>query len=342
MDRSHIQDRWDQWSRLMQPLRAWFELCRLPSSLLPAADPLAGALIAGARWRHIPWIVLLMFGTVLLHAGARALNDFNDFKCDRKEFPNRPIVSGRVGRWTALLVAIVLIVLGWAVTSLPGRTSQQIAIAMVCCIPLSEFLMKGIPIAKTLPSVSRALGLFLGMSLVPWSLPPGVVATNPSMADLSFRLYFCATLGVYVLGVTILAYRINDAERVAFVLGGAIMTAVSVAMLAMTQLFFDQAVRGSAVIWIVPLLAVAGVPIALAILWPSEAASQRAAWRAALGVCILETAMVTFVRGPWWGLPVIVVLGPVIYARYWLDEDAITSTQTGTTATATASTSTST
>ena len=78
------------------PLQAWLELCRLPNVFTALADPLAGALLAGASWKNGPGLVLLMLASGCLYTGGIVLNDWHDIEKDRVERPDRPLPSGRV------------------------------------------------------------------------------------------------------------------------------------------------------------------------------------------------------------------------------------------------------
>jgi 4-hydroxybenzoate polyprenyltransferase len=265
----------------------------------------------------------MMLGTAFLHAGAVAMNDWHDFKSDRVERPDRPIPAGRMGRWSALFVAIALLGGGWALASGPGPAAGQISLVLLCCVLFHEFLLKNAPIAKAVPAAARGLALLLGMSLIPAAPPPGtVVAAVTSTASTPLRIYFCSILGVYALGTMVLAYRAADGERVAFALAGGIVVGIPIAVLGATRLFFDQAAYPTAVVWIGLLLALSGLPIVWAILRPSETAGQQAAWRADLGTCILEAVMVAFVCGPLVSLPVAAFIIPAFYARGWLNVDS--------------------
>src|SRR5262245_42226854 len=93
-------------------LRAYLELCRLPSCFTAMADPLAGALLAGARWGDVLQVSAVMFAGAFLYAGGIALNDWHDAKQDLAERPDRPIPSKRVGRLEALILASILLAAG--------------------------------------------------------------------------------------------------------------------------------------------------------------------------------------------------------------------------------------
>lgn len=286
----------------------WFELCRLPWSLAVAADPLTGALIAGAGWRNIPTIGALMIGVALIHAGAAALNDWHDVKADRTERPGRPIPAGRVGRWWALLVACVLLASGWGMITISGGIRfSQVGLILLCTVLIYEFLLKEAPIARTLPGLARALALLAGLMVVP-------VADSP--AGWGVRMFFMGTLALYSLGTMVVACRVEPDARRGFTIAGGSVAGVAVVALATERLFFPQtATHPAGAIWIGLLLVVAGYPMFRAIVRPGEGASRSAADAMMLGSILVDAAAVGFVRGVPLSLPVAALLVPVYYAN---------------------------
>jgi 4-hydroxybenzoate polyprenyltransferase len=310
LDAQVINQQWGQIRGGLKRARPWFELCRLPWSLAVAADPLAGALVVGAKPANLPSILPLMLGAVLLHAGAVAMNDWHDFKSDRVERPERPLPMGTVGKWSCLAVAIVLLSIGWGLVSAPGMQFGQVGLVMVCTILVYEFLLKGAPVAKLIPGVSRALGLLAGMLVVP---------VEQSRIAWSMRLFLMGVLAVYCLAPMVLACRVADEDRRSFAVGGLVVAAVAVAALAMSHMFFPALTGHSiAVVWIGLLIVTAGVPGLRAILRPGDAALRSAAAGAMFGTILVDASAVAFVRGLPTSLLVILILVPVVWSRHWL------------------------
>lgn len=291
--------------------RSWLDLCRLPYSMSVAADPLAGALIAGATWAEMPFAICLMLAVFFFHAGAVALNDWHDFKIDRVENPDRPIAAGKIGRWYGLFGAGVLLVVGWTFTSVPGNRHGQLGLGLLAGILLYEFIMKGAPAGKALPGIVRALAMMMGTMLVP---------VTQSTANWPMRVFFMCILAVYALGAAVLAQRPPDHLRRAIAISGSIIVGLAVMALALTRLFFPVlAPHSIAAVWIGGLLIVVGYPLSRAIARPADATLGAAAWYAVLGAILVDAAAVAFIRNLPASLAVALVLLPVVYGRYMLD-----------------------
>lgn len=291
------------------------ELCRLPQSLAVSVDPLAGALLVGASWGKLPLAVLLMFSAFLLYAGAAALNDFHGFKSDRIEKPDRPLPAGRLGRWQALAAAVVLLLGGLVISSIPGPRTGQIGLLLLAAILLYEFIMKGAPAGQGIPALARALALLMGMKLVPVIDPADgwTVGWGP-------RAFCMVVLGVYVLAAIILAQRPPDQLRRVYAAAGTIIAGLAIIALAMMRLFFPGlGLHPSAAIWIGLLLVVAGYPMLRAIVRPADKTLQTAAWAALLGTVLVDATLVAFTRHFLLSVLVAAMVLAVFYARRLLD-----------------------
>lgn len=307
MDFEAINKQWTQIRRGVGRFRPWFELCRVPHSLVVAVDPLAGALVAGAGWGDMPFAVCLMFGAFFLHAGAVVLNDWHDLKSDRVMHPDRPLPAGRVGRWYGLFGASVLLCVGWTFMSVPDARSGQLGLGVLAAVLLYEFIMKGAPAGKAIPGLTRAMLFMMGAMLVPVAQSPG---------GWPLRVFCMSVLAVYDLGATVLAMRPEDQYRRAFAISGAIVVGLPAIAVAMMRVFFPAlAVYPSAAVWIGLLAVLVGHALFRAIARPSDEALARAGWLARVGSVLLIAAPVAFVRNWAVSLPVAVIVLPVLYVQ---------------------------
>lgn len=308
---------WDQVRSGVARFRPWFVLCRMPQSLTAAADPLAGALVAGAGPGQLPFAITLMLGVFFLHAGAVVLNDWHDFKSDRVENPDRPLAAGHIGRWYGLFGAVVLLSAGLTLTSVPGPRSAQMGLGLLAAILLYEFIMKGAPAGKAVPAIARALALLMGAMLVP---------AEGQVGDWSLRAFCMCVLGTYVLGATVVGQRPPDQYRRAFAVAGASVMGLAVLALAFMRLFLPaEAAHPSAAVWIGLLAVGLGVALGRAIMRPAEATLRTATWAALLGTILLDATMVAFVRNLAVSLPVAALLLPVFYVRRLLESPGTTA-----------------
>ena len=106
---------------MIQPVRPWLQLIRLPNVVTAAADSLAGWLLAMASLDEpMRWLPLAA-ASMVLYASGTALNDVFDFEIDRAERPNRPIPSGQVARGTAAWLGGLGLLLGPALAGTTAR-----------------------------------------------------------------------------------------------------------------------------------------------------------------------------------------------------------------------------
>ncbi len=315
-----VSRHWEQVRGGLGRLHPWLDLCRLPHSLAVTADPLTGALLAGAGWSQVPSAISLMCGVFCLHAGAVALNDWHDFKFDRVEKPDRPIVMGTVGRWHALLGAVVLFAAGLTLASLDSR-QMGLALGLVAAILVYEFIMKAAPAGKAIPAIARCLAMLMGMMLVPPATSAGAAAIG-----WPFRVFALCVLGIFTLGGVILAQRPPDQLRRTMAAAGAIVAGIAVLALAAARVFFPTTgLHSSAGVWIGLVLAVAGYPIGRAIVRPADATLRSAAWSAVLASMMVDAALVTFTRGLAVSLPLAVIIPLVFYARRYVERGRLGS-----------------
>ena len=125
--------------RLITPrTRAWLELFRLPNVFTAVADPLAGALAAGARWSDALQVLLVTTASACLYTFGMVLNDWNDYRKDLRERPHRPLPSKRIARWKALVAAMLLMLVGAGLASLAGSGAMAVAVLLIASIVIYD------------------------------------------------------------------------------------------------------------------------------------------------------------------------------------------------------------
>lgn len=287
--------------------RDWLELVRLPNVFTAVADPLAGALVAGAGWRDngsvlndIGKTIVIMLASACFYSGGLILNDWHDYRRDLVERPQRPLPSGRISRWRALTAAITLLAAGQLLASAMGPAAGGVGLLLVVCILMYDILMKDIPIAPALMGAARGLNLLLGMVLFEAADAP--------------RLYLVIALGLYVLGVTVFARRETGLSRKDQLLLGVGFTAGALLLLALLRLFFaEEAPFSSGAIWLALLTGVVGYTMTQAILTPSPVRIQRAVKTAIFGIILFDASIVAFGRG----LPLSLLVAALVIPAIW-------------------------
>ena len=298
----------------MNRYRPWLELCRLPGVFTAMADPLAGALVAGAGWRQALSVAALMLASACLYAAGAALNDWADYRKDLLAKPWRPLPSRRIRRFMALLLAVGLLILGGLLTWAPGPDTARIGALLVGAILAHDILMKNLPAAPVVLSGCRALNLLLGMVLVP--------ASNSSPPPM--RVYLLVAMALYVLGLGLFAAGDNvwgTARRLA---AGSTLTWLAIIAVALLQFFFPEQASGfGGTAWVVLVLAATGYRMSQAIFTPKPQNVQIAVATAAFGTIVLEAAMVAATRGLLASLLVMLLLPPALWAAERLGTTAV-------------------
>lgn len=140
-------------------------------------------------------VFIAMAVVVLYNAAANAINDVVDYDIDRINRPDRPLVSGRVNRQTALGIGIGLFIMGSLLAfTLP---LAAILIAVVVALPLMALyskIFKGLPLIGNIV-VAGIVGLtflFAGAALgdvnplwVPAVLAFGLTLLRELVKDMS-------------------------------------------------------------------------------------------------------------------------------------------------------------
>lgn len=178
--------------------RAWLELARVSNAPTVVSNTLAGLAIgAGVNRGAVSPLTSasLCLGGVLLYTGGMALNDVLDVEVDRTERPGRPIPSGRVGRSTALGVAVLLLGLGLAAVMPAGARSVQAGAALVAAIVVYNLLHRRMVGSVLVMGLCRALLYLVG------------VCASVSAVDHPRLIVPVALLGAYTAAFSLVARR---------------------------------------------------------------------------------------------------------------------------------------
>lgn len=177
---------------MMNKLKNYLELIRLPGMFTAHADILAAFLITGAGLSHIRTLIFILLASSCLFSAGMALNDYFDVQTDLMERPNRPIPSGRISKLSALCLGIGLIFSGILFAFLAGTGPFYISLALSVSILLYDGVLKDFPIAGPLVMAScRYFNFLMGLSILPfhgWVWIPFIT-------------------GIYIFAVTILSQK---------------------------------------------------------------------------------------------------------------------------------------
>jgi 4-hydroxybenzoate polyprenyltransferase len=174
-------------ARLHDPWRQYAYLMRVDK-------PIGTLLLLWPTWWALwlaadgfpPWSILLIFtlGVVLMRAAGCVINDFADRRLDPQvaRTRERPLATGRVRTWEALLLFLVLIALAFGLVLLTNRLTIYLSLA-------GAFLAATYPFLKRVSHLAQAwLGAAFG-----WAVPMAFAAVTGTVPQLAW-LTFCAVV----------------------------------------------------------------------------------------------------------------------------------------------------
>lgn len=180
-------------------LGAWMRLLRISNAPTVMSGSLVGAAIGantmpGSAIAALP-MTLVTAGTTLLYMGGMVMNDYFDQPMDRRERPDRPIVSGQIPESAALLLAMSLITAAVVLLSLASANAIPWMLLLVACVTAYNLLHRSAVAGPVLMACCRAL--------VPTIA--AVACSHEQQPDWNLLAFFALPLGLYTLGISIAA-----------------------------------------------------------------------------------------------------------------------------------------
>jgi 4-hydroxybenzoate polyprenyltransferase len=295
-------------------LRAWAQLLRIPNVFTAPADVIAGALLALGGWpagEQVPQLVQLCLASACLYLAGMVLNDVCDVDEDRRDRPQRPIPSGRIGFRTAVKVGVLLLCIGVGLgvtVPRPGAPdfAWVIPIVLALAIVLYDRWGKRTVLGPWIMGTCRGLNVMLGV----------LVASTWSTST----IWAAITVSLYITGVTYFARsEAKESERRTLWIGVWLMGAAFVSLVMLTlQLrgYPDPGIFNSlllALIWGFVLSRF----LARAIEVPGPAQVQAAVKACIFGLVALEAIHASLVVGLS-GLSLLLFLPPALLLGRWV------------------------
>lgn len=169
-------------------LLPYLRLVRVGTLFSPAADVVAGLCLVSAAWSGD--LVRAAVASVCVYAAGMVLNDHADRAEDARQRPERPIPSGQIPAYVALLLGAMLLAGG--ILLAPDRTWYAGLAALV--VAYDYLLKKRLWLAALTMGTLRAGNLLAG----------AVVATGGSLPDDRAALAIALGYGLYIVAVTLL------------------------------------------------------------------------------------------------------------------------------------------
>lgn len=160
----------------MNRLQLYFRLVRLdkPIGIVLLLWPTLAALWLASNGRP-GWKLVLIFtlGTILMRSAGCAINDYADQDLDRhvKRTAQRPLTSGKIHAWEALMVAAILALLALMLIFSLNRFTQQLSIIAVLVAASYPYFKRFFAIPQAYLGIAFGFGIPMAFAAVTGSLP---------------------------------------------------------------------------------------------------------------------------------------------------------------------------
>ncbi|HEY0489482.1 MAG TPA: 4-hydroxybenzoate octaprenyltransferase [Telluria sp.] len=160
----------------MNKLALYFRLIRLdkPIGILLLLWPTLWALWMASGGRPDVGIVLIFtLGTVLMRSAGCAINDYADRDIDKfvKRTAERPLTSGRIKSWEALMVAGVLAVVSFLLILPLNTLTKQLSVAAVIIAGSYPYFKRFFAIPQAYLGIAFGFGIPMGFAAVTGDVP---------------------------------------------------------------------------------------------------------------------------------------------------------------------------
>lgn len=161
----------------MNRVALYYRLVRLdkPIGILLLLWPTLIALWLAADGKP-DWTLLVIFtlGTALMRSAGCAMNDFADRDIDKhvKRTVDRPLTSGKIAAWEAVMVALVLALLSFALILPLNALTKQLSVAAVLIAGSYPYFKRFFAIPQAYLGIAFGFGIPMGFAATQGSVPP--------------------------------------------------------------------------------------------------------------------------------------------------------------------------
>ncbi|HJV53082.1 MAG TPA: 4-hydroxybenzoate octaprenyltransferase [Noviherbaspirillum sp.] len=122
------------------------------------------------------WTLVFIFtlGTVLMRSAGCAINDYADRDFDKhvKRTAERPITSGKISAWEALMVATVLAMISFALILPLNTLTKEMSVAAVLIAASYPYFKRFFAIPQAYLGIAFGFGIPMAFAAVQGSVPP--------------------------------------------------------------------------------------------------------------------------------------------------------------------------
>ena len=160
----------------MKRLHLYYRLVRLdkPIGILLLLWPTLIALwLAAAGKPDVGIVLIFILGTVLMRSAGCAINDYADRDFDKhvKRTAERPLTSGQIASWEALLVAGVLALIAFLLILPLNTLTKQLSVAAVLIAGSYPYFKRFFAIPQAYLGIAFGFGIPMGFAAVQGLVP---------------------------------------------------------------------------------------------------------------------------------------------------------------------------
>lgn len=313
-----------RWGRLID----WVQLVRLPNAFSVVSNCIVAAVVTVGSIGRLNTIVPLFAVSILAYWAGMILNDVNDIEEDKQHRPNRPIASGRISPALAEHVATALLLIGLAILSMVLLAAQSKSrdwmiysivsyVLLWLAIKLYNSSLKLTLLGPFLMGACRSLNvLVIGFALLNtyWAQPFSMLREFPDT-----WVAYAVAVGVYFCGVTIYAFREEQASQPVLLAIGMLFELAAMVVIACLPLWEP----GRTVEWLWPnyityyvLVGLLGLTVlnraVAGVVHPVPRKIQLAVRHAILSTIVIDAAAVAMFHGYQYGIGVALLLLPAV------------------------------
>jgi 4-hydroxybenzoate polyprenyltransferase len=161
----------------MKRLALYIKLVRLdkPIGILLLLWPTLAALWFAADGKpHWSLVVIFTLGTVLMRSAGCAINDYADRDFDRhvKRTAERPLTSGKIAGWEALMAAAVLALVSYALILPLNTLTKLLSVAAVLIAASYPYFKRFFAIPQAYLGIAFGFGIPMAYAAVQNTVPP--------------------------------------------------------------------------------------------------------------------------------------------------------------------------
>ncbi|HJV75883.1 MAG TPA: 4-hydroxybenzoate octaprenyltransferase [Noviherbaspirillum sp.] len=119
-------------------------------------------------------VAIFTFGTVLMRSAGCAINDFadRDFDLHVKRTVERPLTSGRIAAWEAVMVAAVLALMSFALILPLNTLTKQLSVAAVLIAASYPYFKRFFAIPQAYLGIAFGFGIPMAFAAIQNTVPP--------------------------------------------------------------------------------------------------------------------------------------------------------------------------